>query len=188
MSEKGLMSNTWWLLALRGILLIFLGAGFFFHPITTMAGAVWIIGIFWFVGGIFTLLGLLFNRDMLWAKLISGLLSVIVGAWIAFPGSAAQAVGNAFAFKGAIALVWALLAIFIGILMLIEGISTKNWADSLFGIFLVLFGLYLLANGTEVMEVMPFIVGMFATIAGLTSLFLAFRVRDMGKKVDALVR
>ncbi|MCL2491497.1 MAG: DUF308 domain-containing protein [Coriobacteriia bacterium] len=188
MAEKGLLSSTWWLLALRGILLLFLGAGFIFHPIASMAGAVWIIGLFWFFGGIFTLVGLFFNREAFWAKVISGLLSVVVGAWIAFPGTVSQAVGNAFAFKGAIALIWAAIALLAGILMLIEGFQTKDWADGLFGAFLLLFGIYLLLNASEVMEVLPLILGIFAIVAGITSLFLAFRARSLGKTVDTLVR
>jgi len=175
MAKKGKLGDVWWLFGLRGILLIFLGLAFLFHPLATITGTVWIIGIFWFVSGLITLVMLMYNTDQWFLKLVSGLLSLIVGGWIAFPGGAIEAVDRAFAFKGAVALIWGIGALIIGLLLLVEGLATKSWPDVILGAFQILFGIIIVTNLFTASLAVPYVFGVFALLAGFGSLLLAYR-------------
>jgi len=176
MNDNGIGRNVWWLFALRGVLLLFVAAAFLFHPMAAITGTVWVIGIFWFVSGIFTLVGLLFNRTQWGWKLFSGLLSLIVGSWIAFPGSVVEAVGNAVAFKGAIAIIWGIGALIIGFITIVTAIQSKSWSEGLFGAFQVLVGIIITGNLFVAMALLPFMIAVFAIATGLVSLYMAYKV------------
>jgi len=176
MAKKSELKDLWWLFGLRGMLLLFLGLAFLFHPLAAITSAVWIIGIFWFVSGLITLVMLMYNTDQWLLKLVSGLLSLIVGGWIAFPGGAIEAVGRAFAFKGAVALLWGIGALIIGLAMLIEGFATKSWSDAVLGAFQILFGALIVSNLFSASLAVPYVFGILALLAGLSSLLFAYRI------------
>jgi len=54
----------WWIVLLEGIISIILGLFIIFEPVATTITLVQILGIFWFLGGVFTILSLLVDRGI----------------------------------------------------------------------------------------------------------------------------
>ena len=73
----------WWLILIEGILLIILGIFFFTSPYETLVTAVWVLGIWWIIRGIFELVSLIWDRSMWGWKIFAGILGVVAG-WILF--------------------------------------------------------------------------------------------------------
>jgi len=181
---KNMLMRVWWLFALRGVLLLGLAIGFLFHPLAVTVGTVWIIGIFWLVGGIATLLALFVNKEQWGWKLVSGLLSVVVGTWIAFPNSFEQALDNTFRLKTAAAIVWGAFAFVAGVASLIEGFKTKAWGDVALGAFQVFFGIIIMTNLLAAANALPIIVAFIAGIVGIAELYFAYRLWKERKDSD----
>lgn len=185
---KSLSPNAWWVPLLYGIVMIALALMFFLHPLVSITGVVWVFGLYWLIGGILKFIGLFFDQTQSLWKFISALLSIIVGAWIVFPGSGAYgllegAVRNDIAFTGALSFVWVFGGILIGISTIMAGNNVKSWPDMLVGVVEVILGLYLVFNIFIVAALVPYIFGSIALLGGIFAIIAAFKARNVEKMI-----
>ena len=107
----------WWLVFLEGLVALGIGIYFINNPLLTIIYLVRILGIYWLITGILTLIHLFTDRsNMIW-KLISGIVGILAGlAVIGYPLLSALIVPATYIMlmgvlgicSGAISLFWAL--------------------------------------------------------------------------------
>ena len=69
----------WWVVLLQGIAAVILGLFLLAKPGMTMVVVVQLIGIYWFVAGIFQIVAIFIDRTQWGWKLFSGILGIIAG-------------------------------------------------------------------------------------------------------------
>lgn len=185
---KSLSPNAWWVPLIYGVVLVALSAMFFFHPMFTITGVVWTIGLFWLLGGIVKMFGLFFDPTQSGWKFFGALVSIIVGLWIVFPGAGAQtllegALRNDIAFTSALSFVWVFGGLFVGLSTFMAGYNVKSWPDVCIGIIEMILGLYLVFNIFVMVSLIPFIFGIVALFGGIFAIVAALKARNVEKMI-----
>ncbi len=142
-------------------------------PAKTILFLVQILGWYWLITGILTLIFLFMDRtDMIW-KIVSGILGIVAGlvilaypmySAVLLPASLILLVGVLGICFGAISLFWALKA---------------GWGAAIMGVLSILFGLILLGSPyIGIMMLVYFLAGL-GIIGGLFTIYMAFKMRKM---------
>lgn len=162
----------WWIVVLEGIITIILGLFLLFEPVGITITLVKILGIFWFLGGILSILSLLVDRENMGWKLLSGLMGILIGVIV-------------FVYPFIPFAVLAIFVAFLGILSIVYGALRPAWAfkggglgTAILGILTIALGILLLVNPFAGAVVLPWIYGVFLTIGGIAALVWGIRMRS----------
>lgn len=129
-------------------------------------------GAYWFVGGLFTLAGLVWDRTNLGWMVFTGVISMLGGlAIMVYPFFSSILVVGMLVFLIGF---WAIL---IGAAKLYDSYLTKNAGTGILGILSVLFGLILLIYPIAGALSLALIAGFFALIGGISSVAFALTMR-----------
>jgi uncharacterized membrane protein HdeD (DUF308 family) len=175
------LAKKWWVLLLRGIVLIILGILAFASPGT------WVIfvGSAMLVDGFAMLIAGVGDQpagQSRWPLIIVGVLGLIAGLLVLWnPGLAG------------LTLTWVIAgwAVAVGILEIVAGIALRNeianeWWLMLTGILAIVFGILVFQNVLAGFLAIAWVFGLFAIAAGIFSIALAFGVRDFGSRIGAV--
>jgi len=154
-----------WLLLIQGIALIILGILLFTTPAKTTMLLVVLLGIYWLVSGIVNIVWLFFDRTAWGWKLILGILGIIAGLLII-----QHPLWSTFLVPTTLIIVMGVWGIMMGIVALIQAFTGGGWGAGILGILSIIFGIILLANPIFAAIGLPFILGMFAVVAGIAAL------------------
>jgi uncharacterized membrane protein HdeD (DUF308 family) len=175
------LAKKWWVLMIRGILLIIIGLLAFVAPATWIffvAAYMLIDGMVMLFSGfgdeppggsrwpliIFGILGLIAGLIILWNPVLGGLtLTYVIAIW---------------------AIVGGILTI-ISALRLREEIDNEWWLV-ISGVLGVIFGILVFQNVLAGFLAIATVFGVFAILMGILSVVLSFRVRDFGKTIGAV--
>ena len=175
------LASLWWMPLIRGILLVLFGILMFTRPGATLLSLLWFMGIYWIVDGVFSLIEAVRGhpeKSRFWL-LISGVVSILGGLFILGNPIVAGLVGGTF------------MAYLIGIAILVSGImmivagrekdGVRQWSvwGLLMGILYVLFGLFVMANPLVTMVTLTWVFSIWAIVAGVVAVIMAFRLRGM---------
>jgi uncharacterized membrane protein HdeD (DUF308 family) len=175
------LAKKWWVLLLRGILLIIIGLLAFVSPL------VWVtfVGIYILIDGVTMLMSGFSDQpagQSRWPLLILGVLGLLAGLLILWnPALGAITLTTVIA-------AWAIIG---GILTIIAAIRVREeieneWWLVLSGILAVLFGILVFTNVLAGILTIAWTFGVFAVIVGILSIVLALRVRDFGTQIGAV--
>mgnify|MGYP000231716245 CR=1 FL=1 len=92
----------WWLILLGGILNLIVGILLLVNPAKTAIAFAWVLGLYWFVQGIFVLVAMFLDHSAWGWKLFMGIIGILAG--IVY-GAVALGVGSALAVTGATLLI-----------------------------------------------------------------------------------
>ena len=159
--EPKVPQELWWSVLLEGIIAAFIGIFLLYEPIATTILLVQILAIFWLVEGIFSVIkALIFTKNGKW-KLLSGILSIIVGVVILMYPIISPYI------------VLRLLMVFIGILALVNGaviitsaLKGGGWGTGI-----------LLTNSLAGVIVLPWVFGVFFVIGGIGAIIWGIKMR-----------
>jgi uncharacterized membrane protein HdeD (DUF308 family) len=179
------LAKKWWVLLVRGILLILIGILAFINPLT------WItfIGVYTLVEGVSMLWAGISNQPPMerrWPFILIGILSILAGIYIlARPVIAGIT----------LTIVIAAWAIVIGVLEIIQAIRLREEIDNewwliLTGALAVIFGVLVFAGGEQGVLAgalaIATVFGAFAIVAGIFSIALSLKVRSFGERIGAV--
>ena len=175
------LAKKWWVLLLRGILLIIIGLLAFVSPLT------WVIfvGIYMLIDGITMLMSGFSDQpagQSRWPLLILGVLGLVAGLIILWnPSWAAVTLTYVIA-------AWAVVG---GILTIISALRLREEIDNewwlvLSGVLAIIFGILVFTNVLAGILTIAWVFGIFAIVVGILSIVLAFRVRDFGTQIGAV--
>lgn len=164
----------WWSVLLWGICAIILGILFLTSPVITTLSLITLMGAWWFVGGLFSLMSLALDRSNLALKVITGLLSLIAGLVIlCYPLYSSLILLPFFVM---IIGIWGIL---IGGSTMFHGYSVKDWGSTAIGLLSVIFGILLLVYPLEAALSLPFVAGIFAIIGGISAIMGSVNLKKM---------
>jgi uncharacterized membrane protein HdeD (DUF308 family) len=175
------MSKKWWVLLLRGILLLIIGILSFTNPLVwiTFAGAYMLIDG---IGMLWAGFGPQPTGQSRWPLLLVGILGIVAGLIVLINPV-----------LGGLSLVWVIgaWAIITGILEIVSAIALRQEIDNewwliLTGVLAIIFGLLVFQNPLAGAFAIQTIFGAFAVVAGIFSIALAFRVRSFGQQIGAV--
>ena len=175
------LAKKWWVLLLRGILLIIIGLLAFVSPL------VWVtfVGIYVLVDGITMLMSGFSDQpagQSHWPLVILGVLGLIAGLLILWnPALGAITLTTIIA-------VWAVIG---GILTIVSALRVREEIDNewwlvLSGVLAVIFGILAFQNVLAGFLSIAWVFGIFAIVVGILSIALALRVRDFGTRIGAV--
>ena len=166
----------WWSVLLEGIIAIIIGLFLLYEPVTTTILLIQILGIFWLVEGIIAVIGaLIFSKDGKW-KLLSGILSIILGVVILMYPIFSPYIVLRFLviFIGA-------LAIVNGAVILTSGLKEREWGMGILGGLSIILGLLLLTNSLAGVMVLPWAFGFFLIVGGIGTVIWGIKMRTVQK-------
>lgn len=179
-----LYKDAWWMLLIRGILLVLFGVLAASWPGLVLYTLIIFFALFALLHGIMGVIGSIMNRagnDDWWLVLLEGVVSIIIGIMtFAWPGLT----GLVLAFFIA---VWAIV---IGILKIYGAIKlrkaiTGEWLLIISGIISVVFGIFVFARPLTGAIAIAWMIGIYAIVIGALSMLLSFRVRSWQKRAAA---
>jgi uncharacterized membrane protein HdeD (DUF308 family) len=175
------LAKKWWVLLLRGVLLIIIGLLAFVNPL------VWVtfVGIYMLIDGMVMLFSGFGDQppgQSRWPLILIGVLGLLAGLLILWNPE-----------LGGITLTYviAIWAIVTGILTIISAIQVRQDIDNewwliLAGVLAIIFGILVFQNVLAGFLTIAWVFGIFAILVGILSIVLSFRVRDFGTKIGAV--
>lgn len=173
-----MLAQNWWLLAIRGVAAIAFGVLAFVWPSITLAILIALFAAYAIVDGAALLIALLRGdpaaRRSAWTVAILGIISVAAGIIaILYPQITALTLLYVVAF-------WAIL---IGVFQVIMAIRLRQEIEgelwlAIGGIISIVFGVYLIVSPGNGLLSVIYLVAIWSIVFGISSLILAFRLRD----------
>jgi uncharacterized membrane protein HdeD (DUF308 family) len=168
------VQQFWWIALLQGICAIIIGALLVAEPAETFLALIPLIGIYWLVIGILTLVRMFIDRSVPWILLLlTGIIGVLAGiAVLRHPMMAAILIPTV------LVIVLGVQGLVMGILEIIEGFKGGGAWSFILGVINILVGLLLLCRPMAAALAVPLVFGILLLVQGLALLFWAFRVRS----------
>jgi uncharacterized membrane protein HdeD (DUF308 family) len=168
--------NPWWLILMGGILNIGVGILLLANPIKTTIAFAWVLGLYWFVQGIFVLVSMFLDRSAWGWKLFTGIIGILAGIFVM-----RHPIASAVALPAFLILFLGIQGLISGALQLLLAFRGGGWGMGIWGALSAVFGIILILNWTSPSMVLTFIwiVGVFAIVAGIAEIFQAFRQRQV---------
>lgn len=173
-SKKTVPIVPWWLVLIEGLALIAIGVMLLLNPGTTTTMLIRLLGIYWLIKGIITIIGIFFNHHLWGWKLFAGVLSILAGLLI-FNVPIIAAVVTGFI----LVITMGILAIVIGAINLVEAFRGAGWGTGILGALAILVGLLLLLNPGVGTLTLPFMIGILAIGGGIIAVIGAFALRSV---------
>jgi uncharacterized membrane protein HdeD (DUF308 family) len=168
------VQQFWWIALLQGISAIIIGALLVAQPAETFLSLLPLIGIYWLVIGILSLVRIFIDRSVPWIlSLLAGVIGVLAGiAVLRHPLMAAILIPTV------LVIVLGVQGLVMGVLEIIEGFKGGGAWSFILGIINILVGLLLLARPMAAALAVPLVFGILLLVQGLALLVWAFRVRS----------
>ena len=164
----------WWSVLLEGIIAIIIGLFLLYEPITTTILLVQILAIFWLLEGIVSVIGaLIFTKDGKW-KLLSGILSIIVGVVILM-----YPIFSPYIVIRFLVIFIGVLAIVNGAVILTSGLKEGEKSLGILGALSIILGLLLLTNILAGILVLPWVFGIFFIVGGIGIVIWGIKMRTV---------
>lgn len=165
-------ASPWWLVLIEGIALIIIGALFLINPAQTTVIATMVLGIYWLVQGVLSIVSIFTNSSGWGWKLIIGIVGIIAGIIILqHPLWSPLVVG------ATLVIVLGIQGIFMGIMQLVLALQGGGWGLAILGVISIVIGGILLFNVWIATVSLPWVIGIFAIIGGIVAVIEAFRER-----------
>jgi uncharacterized membrane protein HdeD (DUF308 family) len=165
-------SMPWWLILVWGILAVLLGILLVINPVATEVTLVLFMGAYWFIGGLFTLASLVWDRSNLGWKIFMGVISILGGIVImSYP------VFSSVLVIGMLVFLIGFWAIIIGGTKLYDAYRTKDGGTGVLGILSILLGFILLIYPFAAAYSLSLVAGFFALIGGISSIAFSFQLK-----------
>jgi len=181
-NEPASESAPWWMVLIEGVALIILGLLLLANPAKTGVIIVQVLGIYWFIAGILSIVRIFIDSSAWGLKLIAGIIGIIAGILVLqHPLTSTLLVGNATI------TVLGIGGIIIGAVNIYNAFKGAGWGTGILGAISIIMGIVLLANIWIFTFSLPWVIGILSVIGGIIALFGAFRMRSEGSQAQATV-
>lgn len=170
--EYEVLQVPWWLVVLEGVFAVIIGLYLLFSPIVTTIALVRILGIFWLLGGVLSILSLVMDRENAGWKLLSGIMGILIGlVVIVYPFSP-------FVILAILVMILGIWSIIYGAIRLVWAFKGGGLGMAVLGILTIALGILLLINPLAGAIVLPWIYGISLVIGGIAALIGGLRMRS----------
>jgi len=184
--ERIVLTNFWWHVMLRGLVLLAIGIVFLAKPVVPLTLAILFMGAYWFIDGIFTVTRFVRERQFIryWGfGVFIGAVGIIAGL-VVF----SRPVASALLTTSFLVYFLAFAALISGLTRLTTGIRARKdspnaWTMIIGGVVSVVFGLLLISSPLYSIMILVKGLGVIALLVGLGHLGYAWRVRSLARSV-----
>ncbi|HSK48626.1 MAG TPA: DUF308 domain-containing protein [Coriobacteriia bacterium] len=169
--------SKWWVPLVMGIVSILFGLLMLSHPAETSVWIAWLVGVYWFIGGVMNLVLMFVDRTQWGWKLALGILGIFAGLLVLDAMGQAPlltTVGLASVY------VWVLgiQGIVYGIIELIQAFQGAGWGIGFLGVISILFGTFLVFNPFPASLALPLVFAVIAIVGGIAAVVMAFKLKS----------
>lgn len=164
--------TPWWLIMIAGIAVFIVGLLLLISPGISLLVLVQLLGLYWLVTGILSLVSLSVDRSHWGWKLFTGILGILAGLIVV-----RDPIWSAILVPIVLVIILAIQALLAGITQLVHAFSGGGAGLTILGVLNIIFGLILLFRPHVGVIAFPFIVGIFALIGGIALFLSSFRLR-----------
>lgn len=171
------VQKKWWVLLLRGILLLIFGILALVTPGMVLATMLFYFGFIAIFSGIFVIIEGFMSSEDKGTIILEGIFYILFGLlFLIMPGFVVSFTLYFIAF-------WALIA---GIFMIVKAIKLRKviqneWLIILNGIITVILGLLIFANVFAGAEILVMVFGFYAILSGIMMMMISFKVKGLKK-------
>ena len=162
----------WWLVLLEGIFAIIIGIMLLSKPGMTTTVLVQVLGIYWFIAGILSIVGIFVDHTAWGWKLFVGILGIIAGLLII-----RHPLWSAVLVPTTLIIVLGIEGLIIGGINIVRAFRGAGWGVGILGALSIIFGIVLLANPVLGAAALPWVLGIFGIVGGIVAIIAAFRMR-----------
>lgn len=169
-------AGMWWVIALRGVIAVIVGVLAFVWPLATLVALVLLFGVYALLDGIaLVLMAFSIRRQGRWWLAIQGLIGIGVGLFtLVAPQITALALIDLIAF-------WAIVT---GVLEIVAAVRLRRlidhlWLTTIDGLLSIVLGIVFLFVPAAAALAWVWLLGVYALLAGLAMLALAWRLRTV---------
>lgn len=173
--DKQPLGRVWWLFLIQGIAALILGGLLLTQPGITTLLLVQFIGAYWFVAGVFDIIGIFVgDHELHWGwRLFSGILGIAAGILVL-----SQPLAATILLPTTLIIIFGIQGIILGAISIFHSFRGAGWGPGLWGVVNVIFGIILLANPLLGAATLPWVLGIFGIVGGIALIFMAFRIRS----------
>jgi len=144
------------------------------NPAKTAIAFAWVLGLYWFVQGIFVLVGMFLDHSAWGWKMFIGIVGILAGIFVL-----RHPIASAVAIPAFLVLLLGIQGVIVGIISLVMAFRGGGWGAAILGALSIIFGIILILNYANLATVLTFIwiVAIFALVGGILQIFEAFRQR-----------
>ena len=161
----------WWLVLLEGIFAVIIGFLLITNP-KTMLVLIQVLGIYWFIAGIFKIVSIFIESSMWGWKLFAGILGILAGIIII-----QHPLWSTVLVQATAIIILGIDGIIIGIVSLVQAFKGGGWGVGILGALSIIFGIFLLANVWIATLSLSWVLGIFGIVGGIFAIIMAFRLR-----------
>jgi uncharacterized membrane protein HdeD (DUF308 family) len=172
-AQSDIQSKHRGLVLLEGLAAVIIGLLLLFYTGMTVVVLIQILGFYWIISGILSLVSLFMDRTMWGWKLFVGILGVIAGVVVI-----RHPLWSAILIPTIIILFLAIQGIINGLVKLFYAFKGGGWGIAILGILNIIFGIILLCAPLLAASILPIFLGVFAIIGGIIAIINAFRLRS----------
>jgi uncharacterized membrane protein HdeD (DUF308 family) len=175
-------SAVWWWSLPLGALWIWFGTFVLSYQVERLAAVAAFVGVAFLGGGITQLVAASRVPTMRWLSILGGVLGIAAGiVTLAWPGITLYVVS--------ILVAWYLIAF--GMIHLVSALAMPKlpwwWTGLLFGVSELVLGLWAARSWQHSLVTLVTLVGVWAICRGVSEIFAAFTLRQVGKQAEQLV-
>ena len=173
------IGSLWWMPLIRGVLLIIFSVMMILRPGSTLLSLIWIMGIYWIVDGIFSIIEGIrshIGKSRTWV-IVGGILGILAGIFIVGKPIVFGVFSSTF-----IATLIGIATIANGLVMVFKGRDGEwTWWGLIMGILYVIFGVLIFSHPLATMASLVWIFASWALVSGILAIVLAFKLRRLAK-------
>jgi uncharacterized membrane protein HdeD (DUF308 family) len=162
----------WWLVLLQGIAAIIIGVLLLTSPGATVAFLVLVLGFYWLISGIFSIISIFIDKSQWGWKLFMGILGILAGIIVIQHPLVSTLVIPTFA-----ATVVGVMGIIMGVIGLIQAFQGGGWGVGVLGVLSIIFGILILANPMISAVALVIVLGVFGIVGGILGIIAAFQMK-----------
>ena len=166
--------SPWWLILMAGVLNLIVGILLLANPGKTAIALVWVLGLYWFVQGIFVLVAMFLDHSAWGWKLFMGVLGILAGIVVM-----RHPIASALVVPSILVLLLGIQGLVSGGISLVLAFRGGGWGAGILGALSILFGIILILNYANLTTVLTFIwiVAILAIAGGIAQIVVAFQQR-----------
>lgn len=161
----------WWVTLLQGLFSIIIGLLLLLSPGMTVLALVQLLGIYWLVSGLLSLVSIFVDRHLWGWKLISG----VIGIWAGL-SVIQHPLWSAVFLPTVLVLILGIQGIFYGIVYIIEAIKGLGWGTAILGGLSILMGIILVSSPLFAALWLVVFLGAASLVGGIASVVYAIIV------------
>jgi uncharacterized membrane protein HdeD (DUF308 family) len=166
--------SPWWLILMTGVLNLIVGILLLANPGKTAIALVWVLGLYWFVQGIFVLVAMFLDHSAWGWKLFMGVLGILAGIVVM-----RHPIASALVIPSILILLLGIQGLVMGGISLVLAFRGGGWSAGILGALSILFGIILIMNYANLLTVLTYIwvVAIVAIAGGIVQIVVAFQQR-----------